>query len=183
MTTQDLIRQNPNATDAEIVVLANGTYRDIALDALEPHLLKTGLKRRMERDAKDTALPEELRDGIRDLLDLFASPRLRHLSMSDPVIRQRVTGGLDALVALGRWTRAEADGLLALGRVFGVVKESDVAAERVAMVREDAVRAASSALDDARQAGAIVVDQTEPVDRDAVRAAVLASLDAWVAGA
>jgi hypothetical protein len=86
----------------------------LPLEDLEAYLLRNGLKRRLEKAAVNQDVPEALRDGVQDALDLL-SARFANLRMDDEVVRGRVLAVLDGLVAYEahtKFTAADRDALL-----------------------------------------------------------------------
>ena len=151
MTLEQLILDNPTATDAEVVTLWAAlppiTRRPIPLKDLGEYLREVGLMAALKAVAADTAVDAAIRIGITDFLDQLSDHRAVNLDTTNVRIAVRsaaVLAGLSPVAqSIGLDPAEVTQAIYALGGGLshGPLSEADVAAARVRM-RVEAIKAA-----------------------------------------
>ena len=151
MTLEQLILDNPTATDAEIVTaweaLPPLTRRAIPLKNLGEYLREVGLMAALKSVAADEQQDAAIRQGIADFLDQLADVRAINLDTTNVRIAVRSAAVLVGLRPIATAIGLDADEVTAAiyalggGLSHGPLSEADVAAARVRM-RVEAVKAA-----------------------------------------
>lgn len=120
LSLSSILSANPTATAEQLRELHNAQpteWGKAPLDVLQDYLVRQSLQATFRAVAAGgEGIPPELAAGAADLIESLASPRLVYLDLTDPVLRFRWTGGIDALHGFGQLTDEQHAWLSSLGR-------------------------------------------------------------------